>query len=125
MIEITSSGSTKNTENFLKAMEKFDVRNILTGLAQQGVEALSAATPVRTGLAAGSWGYTVEKTKGGWAVTWTNTDIESGFPVAVMIQYGYGTGTGGYVEGIDYINPALRPVFDRISEQIWKAVKSA
>jgi hypothetical protein len=102
-----------------------NVMGILNSCGQQGVAALSAATPLETGLASHSWTYEVAKTGGGYTITWLNTDVESGFPVAIMLQYGYGTGTGGYVQGRDYINPAMRPIFDSIAEKVWKAVTSA
>jgi hypothetical protein len=83
------------------------------------------ATPVETGLAASSWNYEVSTDKGGCSIHWTNGDIENGFNVVISLQYGYGTGTGGYVQGRDFINPAIRPVFDQIAERVWKAVTSA
>jgi len=100
------------------------VRMILERGALKGVLALRLATPVLTGRTASSWGYEIRKVKGGWILYFTNSDIENGFPVAVMIQYGYGTGSGGYVQGIDYINPALKPIFDEISNELWRAVIS-
>lgn len=106
-------------------MQKLDVRKILETNAQIGVDALESATPRDTGLAANSWGYEITQAGGTWTVTWTNSDVENGFPVAIMIQYGHGTGTGGYIQGQDYINPAIKPIFDKIAEQIWKAVTSA
>jgi hypothetical protein len=76
-------------------------------------------------LAGSSWGYKIERTSKSASIVWTNSDVENGYPVAVMIQYGHGTGTGGFVQGIDYINPAMRPIFDEIAETVWKAVTSA
>lgn len=125
MISVTSSGSTKRTEQFLHKLAKGDIYNGLEGLAQEGVNALASATPVDSGLAASSWGFTIERSRGRCKITWTNSDIENGFPVAIMLQYGYGTGTGGFVQGVDYINPAIRPIFDRIADRVWKAVTSA
>lgn len=118
-------GSTDRTEKFLNAMQKLDVAQIAAAQAQIGVEALSRATPEETGLTARSWSYEVRQNGGGVAIVWKNSDVENGFPVAIMLQYGYGTGTGGYVQGRDYINPAIRPVFDKIAEAVWKAVTSA
>ena len=80
---------------------------------------------MESGLAAGSWDYKIERNGASLTITWLNNDVESGFPVAVMLQYGYSTGTGGYVDGVDYINPAMRPVFDRIEEAVRKAVTSS
>jgi hypothetical protein len=97
----------------------------LDGLAREGVNALASATPVDSGLASTSWDYKIEQSKTSCTITWTNTDVENGFPVAIMLQYGYGTGTGGYVQGVDYINPAMKPVFDHIADKVWKAVTSA
>lgn len=125
VITFRSSGSFDRTEKFLKVVAKLRVQEILRRSAEQGVKALQAATPVDSGLAADSWGYTITGGIGGARITWTNSDVESGFPVALMLQYGYGTGTGGYVQGRDYINPAMRPVFDQIAETVWKAVISA
>lgn len=125
MISATSKGSFKNTEAFLRKMQKFDIRSILEANAQAGVSALRNATPVDTRLAAESWGYRIEGGNGRWTIIWTNNDVESGFPVAIMLQYGYSTGTGGYVRGRDYINPAIKPIFDKIASDVWKAVTSA
>ena len=125
MISITSKGSFKNTEALLRKLSKLDVRNIINSAAQDGVKALQSATPRDSNLAADSWGVKVAVFKGGARITWTNSDVENGFPVVVMLQYGHGTGTGGYVQGRDFINPAMRPVFDQIADKVWKAVTSA
>jgi hypothetical protein len=124
-ISLTSEGSFDKTEKFLRDMQKLEIDAVLNAAGQQGATALGRATPRDTGLAAGSWGYEIQKSSSGIMIGWTNTDVESGFPVALMIQYGHGTGTGGYVQGIDYINPAMRPIFDQIAETVWKAVTSA
>lgn len=124
-ISFESKGSFKNLERFLSRMSKFEIRGILSKYGEQGVAALSAATPVSTGLAASSWSYEVINEGRSWTLAWNNHDVENGYPVAIMIQYGHGTGTGGYVQGIDYINPALRPIFDQLAEEVWKVVKSA
>lgn len=125
MISASSSGSFAKTQKFLKAMQKLDISSILHKAGQEGVLALSNATPVNSGLVARSWYYEVSKTDKTYTISWRNSDIENGFPVAIMLQYGHGTGTGGYIQGIDYINPAIRPIFDRISNEVWKAVTSA
>lgn len=122
---IELSGSFANTESFLKSMLKFDLASILNKYGEEGVAALRTMTPKETGRAASSWGFEVVKSSSSVAIYWTNTDLENGFPVAVMIQYGHGTGTGGYVQGRDYINPAIRPTFDKILAEVWKAVTSA
>jgi hypothetical protein len=119
------SGSFSNTESFLKSVSKLDIPGILQSCARDGVNALARATPVDSRLASSSWGYEVSSSGGGCTISWTNSDVENGFPVAIMLQYGYGTGTGGYVQGRDYINPAMKPVFDMIADKVWKAVTSA
>jgi hypothetical protein len=124
MISAVSKGSFKNTEAFLRKLSNLDFRRILESAAKDGVKALAAATPLDSGLASDSWGYTIAGFRGGVRITWTNNDVENGFPVAIMLQYGYGTGTGGYVQGRDYINPAMRPIFDQIADRVWKAVTS-
>jgi nanoRNase/pAp phosphatase (c-di-AMP/oligoRNAs hydrolase) len=125
MIKITSRGSFQKTESFLNRMSRGEILSVLESNAQAGVEALSAATPVDSGATAAAWGYFVDKVGGNYRITWTNSHTINGAPIAVMLQYGHGTGTGGYVQGRDYINPAIRPVFDRIAENVWKAVTSA
>lgn len=106
-------------------MLKDDLFSALEQYARQGVSALSSATPVDSGLTAGSWDYEIRKSRGFYQIIWTNGNVVDGRPIAIMLQYGHGTGTGGYVEGQDYINPAMKPVFDQISENVWKAVTSA
>ena len=125
MISYESKGSFKNTEAFLNIMRKGDIFRNLDSYAQKGVAALASATPRESGLAASSWGYEVRKEGRAYIITWTNTNIENGFPVVIMLQYGHGTGTGGYVAGRDFINPAIQPIFDQIADEVWKAVTSA
>lgn len=125
MISVSSEGSFDKTEKFLRTMSTLKIDGILNAEAQKGVTALSRATPKDSGRAAISWSYTIEKTSSSVTINWTNSDVENGFPVALMIQYGHGTGTGGYIQGIDYINPAMRPIFESIAETVWKAVTSA
>lgn len=123
--EIIHSGSFSKLEAFLGTMSKLDVKRIAEKQAQRGVEALKAATPRESGLAAQSWGYEIVQNGSGVTIRWTNSNVENGFPVAIALQYGYGTGTGGYVQGRDYINPAMRPVFESIANEVWRAVTSA
>lgn len=127
LIYMESSGSFKKTESFLTSMSKLIAIevSVLNSCGQEGVNALVSATPRDSGLAASSWGYEVSQTKAGCSITWTNNDIENGFPVAIMLQYGHGTKGGGYVQGKDYINPAIKPIFDKIADKVWKAVTSA
>lgn len=125
MISFWSRGSFYNTEKFLHAMKRLNIKSILESCGRKGVSALNSVTPVETGLAAGSWGYEVKQRGQVYEVIWTNSDREDGFPVAIMLQYGYGTGTGGYVQGRDYINPVIQPIFDEIEVEVWKVVTSA
>jgi hypothetical protein len=124
-ISFDTTGSFNNTERFLQSMQKLEIKSIIEPYAQRGVAALAAATPVESGLASESWGYEIVSDSETTAIYWTNTDIEDGFPVAVALQYGHATGTGGYVQGRDYINPAIRPIFDQIAEAVWKVVTSS
>lgn len=125
MVSFSTSGSFDKTEKFLHSMQRLDVSSIVKSAAQRGVNALANATPQDSGLASSSWGYVIEQKRGSIMIGWTNSDVENGFPVALMIQYGHGTGTGGYIQGKDYINPAMRPIFDEIADTVWKAVTSA
>lgn len=125
MISFKVTGSTQHTEAFLRNISRLNISSILHNYGQKGVSALQLHTPVDSGLASDSWDYEVETKNGTYTITWINTDTEKGFPVAIMLQYGYGTGTGGYVQGRDYINPAMRPIFDQIANDVWRAVTSA
>lgn len=123
-ISYSVSGSFKNIEDFLKHGASVDVMAIMSSFGDEGVKALSAATPLESGRAASSWGYKVTKKGAIYSIVWTNDDVEDGFPVVIMIQYGHGTGTGGWVEGIDFINPAIKPTVEKIADRILKAVTS-
>jgi hypothetical protein len=125
MISFTSSGSFKKMESFLGRSSKVDILGIMNSCGQRGVIALSSATPVDSGKAKSSWSYKATRRGSVYSLAWYNSDTENGFPVVIMLQYGYGTGTGGFVEGRDYINPAIRPIFDDLSHKIWKAVTSS
>ena len=125
MIEFTSSGSTAETEAFLKAMAKGDYLSALDDLAQQGVDALRANTPIESGITGESWTYEILESAGGVTIWWSNTNIIDGFNVAIGLQYGHGTGTGGWVQGYDYINPAIKPIFDQLAERVWKEVQNS
>jgi hypothetical protein len=125
VFSIETSGSTKKTESFLNTISKMDISGILATYGRQGVAALAAATPTDTGRAESSWDYRVTHSSTGWTLAWTNSDIENGFPVVIGIQYGHGTRGGGWVQGRDFINPAIRPIFDRIAEAVWRVVTSA
>ena len=124
MITISSSGDFRRTIKSLKRMSEADIFASLESYGEKGVSALSAATPQDSGKAATSWSYYVTRSKTSWSIVWTNSNIENGFPVVIGLQYGHGTGTGGWVQGQDFINPAIRPIFDQISQDVWKAVTS-
>ena len=127
MIEVEVTGSTKNAQSFLSSVSNLDsdIRSACEAAGQRGVEALAAATPVASGLTAASWTYEIESKKGETSIYWLNTNVVSGANVAILLQYGHGTGTGGYIAGRDYINPAIQSVFDQIAEDVWKKVTSA
>lgn len=125
MIRATSPGSFKKTTDFLEYLRSGSMFDHLDRYGRQGVDALSSASPVDTGLLSDSWGYQIGHTHDTVSITWFNTDIEGGLNIAVIVQYGHGTGTGGWVEGRDYINPAMRPLFDRIVDEIWRQVRNA
>lgn len=125
MIEVTASGSFDNTEAFLRNAMRPDIFDQLSRYGQEGVDALKAATPVDSGETANAWYYEILKDSSSWSIIWGNDHVEEGRPIAVLLQYGHGTRTGGYVEGRDYINPALRPIFDQMESEGWKVVISA
>lgn len=123
-VKFTSSGNWDKSEDWLKRLSSGDFFPRLDALAKRGVTALANATPVSTGMAASAWGYEIKKSRAGVSISWTTSDVENDFPVVVMLQHGYATGTGGYVQGVDFINPAIKPIFDQISREVWKAVNS-
>lgn len=124
MFRLESSGDFSGTESFLKKLLSADLFTSLDTYGKQGVAALASATPVDSGGTANAWSYTIERSRDQTKITWTNSNLNNGFPVAVMLQYGHGTGTGGWVQGQDYINPAIKPVMDKIADGVWKVVKS-
>ena len=125
MITFEQKGDFRNSERFLKRMSKMDFANVLSSAAQKGVQALSAATPIDSGLTANSWGYEIKRSRSSFSIIWTNSHVVNGFPVAIGLQYGHGTGTGGYIRGRDYINPAMRPIFEQILADLWTEVTTA
>lgn len=125
MITIHHRGNFNKTAKFLAFLSKFHIRTILDRYGQIGVEALASATPKQSGLTADSWSYSIESFDGGAGIYWSNDNINDGVNIAVILHYGHGTGTGGYVEGRGYITPAIQPVFDRIADAAWKEVTRA
>jgi hypothetical protein len=125
VISFEAKGSFDKTIAFLESMKDASVYNELERYGQMGVTALANATPKDTSETADSWYYEVVRTKDTWSIIWGNTHVVDGRPIAVLLQYGHGTGTGGYVPGRDYINPALRPIFDQMAEEGWRVVTAA
>ena len=125
MIKITSKGKFEKTRRFFKKMSKFEVRSVLDRYGRKGVAALASATPIDSGETANSWDYEILESSGSYTIQWINTHVNKGVNIAIILQYGHGTGTGGYVVGRDYINPAVQPIFDEMAETIWKEVESS
>ena len=125
MIGISSPGNFKRTRDFLDAISPSKLFSDMNKYGRDGVDALAHATPVKTGDTAHSWEYDTVRQPGRSSISWYNTHIHNGLNIAILIQYGHGTGTGGYVPGYDYINPAMRPVLDKITDDIWKKVINA
>lgn len=122
MITINHYGDFKKLTIFLEKMKRmFDV-SMLDKYGREGVAALSAATPVDSGKTASSWTYEIKDIKDSVALTFNNTNIQNGVSIAIILQYGHGTRNGGWVEGRDYINPAIQPVFDELANEAWKEV---
>ena len=122
MIGVKSSGSTDHIEKWMQRMIQGDQYAKLSGYGERGVELLRAATPVDTGLTADSWYYTIGGTRGKPSIHWRNSNNPDGALIAIMLQYGHGTKNGGYVQGFDYINPVMQPLFQQIADDIWKEV---
>lgn len=122
MISFVQKGDLRRTKNFLNRNKKLDY-SILNKFGREGVEALSRATPVDTGLTANSWYYKINQNGGSVSLQFLNSNVQNGVPIAIIIQYGHGTGTGGYVQGIDYINPSIQPVFEKLLDEMWREVR--
>ncbi len=121
-MHITCSGDLSKTMKFLNRLLNKDYLNILSEYGKRGVEALRAATPKDTGTTADSWYYEIKQDRNETAINWCNSNVNEGVVIALILQYGHGTGWGAYVEGIDYINPAMRPIFDDLANECWKEV---
>jgi len=122
MITFTEKGSFNNTEKYLSHLKSADLYATLGKYGTLGVNALSNATPVETGETAQSWYYEIVQRTGYYSIRWHNRHVEDGRPIAILLQYGHGTRTGGYVQGRDYIMPAIRPIFDQMAAEAWKEV---
>ena len=122
MIIFKQKGDFNNTEKFLKKAARTNYLHILNEYGRRGVAALASATPVDTGMTASSWDYKISITKSSYRINWTNSHVEDGVPIAIIIQYGHATRNGGYVEGRDFINPAMKPIFDDLAKELWREV---
>lgn len=120
MISLTSKGDFRKTEKFMKNARTKKLMSILKQYGEEGVAALMVATPLDTGRTASSWRYEIKVENNCVRLEFHNDNIQNGVPIAIILQYGHGTGTGGWVEGRDYINPAIQPVFDKIAKSAWK-----
>jgi hypothetical protein len=122
LIKVTQTGEFNKITRYLeKARERFNI-GIFDKYGKMGVDALTMATPVDTGKTAASWRYEIQNDANGATLSFHNDNVNNGVNIAIILQYGHGTGTGGWVEGRDYINPALQPIFDELADKIWKEV---
>lgn len=122
MISFRQKGDFSKLNRFLERAKEAARLSILDKYGREGVAALSSATPVDSGETASSWYYEIKHENGSASITFNNSNINDGVPIAIILQYGHGTGTGGWVEGRDYINPAIQPIFDKIVDAAWKEV---
>lgn len=122
MISFRQKGDFSKLDRFLERAKEAARLSILDKYGREGVAALSSATPVESGETANSWFYEIKHSNGSASITFCNSNINKGVPIAIILQYGHGTGTGGWVEGRDYINPAIQPIFDKIVDSAWKEV---
>jgi len=121
-IKLSSKGDFSKAVDYLTGLKKLDMKKILEKYGELGVDALLEATPKRTGLTSRSWNYKVTVNNREATINWFNTNVQNGMNIAVILQYGHGTKSGGYVRGRDYINPAMQPIFDEIADLAWKEV---
>lgn len=123
IIKVSKKGNFNKTRNVIKNIQNKKYLNILDRIGRLGVDALSRATPVDTGKTSDSWGYSIEQGRDSVSVVWTNSNVVNGWAnVAILIQYGHATRNGGYVQGRDYINPAMKPLFDQLAKEAWEAI---
>ena len=122
MISFNKKGDFSKTMKFLSSAKNNKILNVLNKFGDEGVRALSKNTPVDTGLTSNSWYYKTTNSNGKASISWYNSNVIKGVPIAILLQYGHGTRNGGWVEGLDYINPAMKPIFDNMSNKVWKEV---
>lgn len=124
MISFRQKGDFSKLTNYFEKVKEAARLSILDKYGREGVAALASATPVESGKTADSWYYEVKRQNGSATISFYNSNVNEGVPIAIILQYGHGTGTGGWVEGRDYINPAIQPIFDKIVNNAWKEVTS-
>lgn len=122
MFKVEHFGNFKNTERFFKDTKALDYMKLLKRYGNAGVAALSRATPRDTGETSQAWTYAINRTRRGYSIVWSNSNMNGGVPIVILLQHGHATGGGGYVQGRDFINPAIRPIVDRLSKEIWQEV---
>lgn len=122
MIKFRQKGDFSKLTHYLEKVKEIVKLGNLDKYGREGVAALASATPVDTGLTASSWRYEIQHGNDSVSIAFYNDNIQNGVPIAIILQYGHGTRNGGYVQGIDYINPAIKPIFDKITEDAWKEV---
>lgn len=122
MITFRQKGDFSKVTRYFEKLKETAKLGVLDKYGREGVAALASATPTDTGKTASSWSYTIERQNGSVAIVFENSNINKGVPIAIILQYGHGTGTGGWVQGRDYINPAIQPIFDKMADEAWKEV---
>lgn len=122
MITFRQKGDFSKTMRYFERLKEVARLGVLDKYGRKGVSALSSATPVESGTTAASWYYKIEHSNGSATIQFCNSNVNKGVPIAIILQYGHGTGTGGWVQGRDYINPAIQPIFDEMAEEVWKEV---
>ena len=122
MISFKHSGSFNKTDKFFKRVLFSDYLHIFNKYGVIGVNALSSVTPLDTGKTANSWGYKIQRSNKGISITWTNSNMVDGIPVVILLLYGHVGKNGGYIQGLDFINPIMKPIFNKIIDDIWKEV---
>ena len=122
MISFRQKGDFSKLDHYFERVKEAAKIGVLDKYGQAGVSALSSATPVESGKTASSWYYEIKRQNGSVSLEFYNSNVNNGVPIAVILQFGHGTGTGGWVQGRDYINPAIQPIFDKIAEDAWKEV---
>lgn len=122
MITFRQKGDFSKVTHYFEKLKETAKLGVLDKYGREGVAALASATPTETGLTASSWSYTIERQNESVAIVFENSNINKGVPIAIILQYGHGTGTGGWVQGRDYINPAIQPIFDKMADEAWKEV---